>query len=100
MEIERVPPQLIGRVLSGLGTAVYINLLESNKKEINLISSGVTAALAATISTYTFFHLRKWASTRLKIVDGFVGVAEDAISLELGRFLAQEFRLDSIVPEK
>jgi uncharacterized membrane protein len=81
------PPQLVARVLSGAGNAIYVNRAEPRR--IDLVRSGVIAALAAAVSTYTFFHLRKSVCKSLRVRDGFVGAAEDATSFALGRLLAR-----------
>jgi uncharacterized membrane protein len=82
------PPQLIGRVVSGATTA-YIDAERAERGRDQRIADVVTAAVAAFISTYAMFRLRKWADERLELPDRVVGAAEDAASQGLGRALAR-----------
>jgi hypothetical protein len=73
--------------LSGAATA-YVDADRAGQGRDRRIAIGVTAAAAAVVSTFAMLRLRKWADERLRVPDGVVGAAEDAMSLRLGKALA------------
>jgi uncharacterized membrane protein len=80
-------PQLLGRVLSGVAIAVVQAERDENAR-LRRVVSGATAAIAAVASTYVLHRLRRRVGSKLKVRDAWVGAAEDAVALGLGRALA------------
>ena len=86
VQARTTPPQLIGRVLSGAAAAAFAN--REAPRRLDRIGAGITGAVAAVVWTYAAYNLRKRIGARFHVPDAVVGLAEDGMSIGLGRLLA------------
>jgi|WetSurMetagenome_2_1015567.scaffolds.fasta_scaffold387800_2 uncharacterized membrane protein len=79
------PSQLVGRVVSGAASAIYAN--RPGQGRVDRIAAGVTGGAVAAIGAYAAMSLRRGVGARLGLPDALIGVAEDGVSIGLGRLL-------------
>ncbi len=81
---DRIEPGgLSARIISGAVCGAAISSTVGKKPLPGIVIGGI-AALA---STFVFYHLRKNICKSFKIPDPFVGAAEDALAVAIGRSL-------------
>lgn len=76
---------LAGRLILGAAAAAT----SVKRHRVQAAFAGAAGALAA---TYAFFHLRRVATTRLKIPNAMAGLMEDAAALGAGAMLTRALR--------
>jgi uncharacterized membrane protein len=72
-----VPPQFIGRVLSGALSGAALSEIEGESVACGALIGG----LGAVIGTVAFYHIRHWLTHEQGLPDPLVALAEDAIAI-------------------
>ena len=83
------PPPLLWRVMWGalLGAA-----LTMDKRRPNPLPAALIGGVAALLTTYLAYFVRKQAGQRLRIPDPMLGAAEDALAVALSASISREIK--------
>jgi uncharacterized membrane protein len=74
---------VMGRVMSGM----FAGALLAAAGERPRVMGAVVGGVAALLSTYGFYHLRRWAVRRSQLPDPLVAAVEDALAQGLGHIV-------------
>jgi uncharacterized membrane protein len=74
------PSSVAGRVGSGMFAGALLAAAGGRPR----VTGAILGGLAAFLSTYGFYHLRRWAVQKSQLPDPLIAAAEDALAQALG----------------